>query len=136
AATAKLDRVTISGNDDTGAIVQNAGKLEANETVVRATAPAPDGTNGQGITAYKGGLAVLSACAIVDSSESGVVAVEAGSRAVLDGSIITGTKPDAQGDRGFGASAESGGAIEATRSAFVANTTAAVAVLDPSSKAT
>lgn len=134
--TATIDRTTIDGNTDDGVIVEYGGQLTAHDVVVTRTKPAKNGENGQGLVVYKAGVATFSTSAFVGNAQSGIAAIEAGSAATLDHSVVAQTKLDNTGDRGFGVDLESGGAVTLTSSALVANGTAGIGALDPGSKAT
>lgn len=131
-----FERVTMAGNTDSAVVAEQAGTAILRESVVVATQPNAEGTNGFGVTAISRGSVVVTRSALVGNRVGGGTAVGKGASVALEGSIVRGTLPDEDGERGFGLSTDSGGAVSATGSALVENTTAGAGALDPGSKVT
>jgi hypothetical protein len=136
AATVTALRTTFSGNTDSGIVAEAKSNVTLTDSVVASTVAGGDGTNGIGIAAIQASTVTAKGSAIVGNHQSGVAALEAGAKIVLDGSLVEGTLTDTDGGRGYGIDLESGGLAEVRGSAITNNTTAGIGLLDKGSKLT
>lgn len=87
----------------------------------------------QSIQVSGGGTLTLRACVLDNNQTLGVYVTDAGSRAVVQDSVIRSTRPDAAGV-GAGAVAERGGSAELERASVASSTLFGVGVSDASSR--
>jgi hypothetical protein len=135
AGTNTLERVTIASNVDVGIALDTKAVLEAKDLVVKGTvAGADDG--GYGVVAQNGATARLVRAALVENASTAAAAMNASSHLELEDSLLTGTRPDTEGERGYGLRLESGASAHVVRSAITHNRDAGVLVEDKGSTAT
>lgn len=134
-AVATLERVSITRSRDSGIVLAKAGEVIARSTVVADTQEGADG-NGLGVVLLEGTKASFTGSAFAGNHDAGLSAVGTGTSLALEGSIVTGTRPDVRGDRGYGIAVESGASVDLQACALVDNTGAGLAAIDPGTRVT
>ncbi len=135
AATATLERVSITRSRDAGIVLEKGGQVVARSVVVADTREGRAG-NGLGVVLLEGTNASFSGSAFVANHDAGLSAVGAGTKLALEGSIVSGTRADTVADRGYGIAVESGANAELRSCALVDNAAAGLAAIDPGSRVT
>lgn len=138
ADTGALDaeRVTVVRSSDVGVQSEHSGTLTAHALIVRDTQPGASGDNGLGVAAIGGSTASLTASALVDNVTIGASAIGPKAKLTLDGTLVTGTKADTAGGRGYGVELEMGAAADLKGSAVVGNLESGVFAVDASTSVT
>jgi hypothetical protein len=114
-ASARVDRVRLSGNTEAGVLANGAGTtVELASCAVDDTRARGDGVLGQGIYALAGASFYAAGVVITRSSEAGVMARDLGTRVDLESCVIRGTRPHPDGMFGHGVDAQEGAALRAT----------------------
>ncbi len=118
--TLTLERCLIDGNTVAG-LYANASTLTATSVIVRNTRTDPAGDYGHGAIVEHGGTLTLQSALLEKNHTSGLQASFPSSRIDATRVIVRDTLPQGNGTRGRGANAQFGGALSATRSAFLGN---------------
>jgi len=109
-------------------------QLAARWSVIRGTIPETGGEFGQAVQAGKGAQLTLQQCLVEDSASYGLAVFDSGTQATVTNCLVRDTKPDGQGNYGFGMYVRQGAGVDLSRVVFDANTSAGVAAADPGTK--
>jgi hypothetical protein len=114
-----------------GLLVQGGGaSANVTNTVIRGTTlSVTDGISG-GIVAYEQSKVTLDSVSVVGNEQSGIWA-RGTTNVKVSGSVVQGTKPQADGAFGMGVWADQGANVEVSKSAIVDNQYYGLAALDP-----
>ncbi len=128
-ARLELERVAVVKNRILGVNVVQGGTASIVVSVVRATAPLPDGTLGHGVNVQaQGASATLTSCALVDNREIGLAVLDAPATATVVRSLIRDTQrsPNGLAGLGVGALVGNGASLAFSGTALVMNHQAAL----------
>jgi len=128
--TLDAERVTVVRSSDVGVQSEHSGTLTAHALVVRDTQPGASGDNGLGVAVIGGAAATLTASVVVDNVTIGASAIGPKAKLTFDTSLISGTKPDTAGGRGYGVELEMGAVAELRGTAVVSNLESGVYAID------
>lgn len=130
---ATLRDVVVRDSHESGLGVQSKGSsLVIERTVVKRTAPRPDGLAGYGLIAVEGAKATALSSAFLESHEVGIVTEAAGSWVALDRCLVADTAPrPSDGLAGRGAQATLGAKLDLVRSAILRSREGGVVAASP-----
>jgi len=133
-----LRRALLTGNRDYGLrIIGPDSTLRAEEILIQETETSLAGNNGVGLQVQDGSLAVLSAARLHRSTTAGVAAINSGSRLIVAGTLIDGTRPrPADGYAGNGLAVASGAHAAVSGANVVRNATSGAVVVSAGTQAT
>ncbi len=135
--TVALEGSAVIGSHQAGAAALGAStKLILERSLVADTEPDHEGKRGFGIDLESGGAAEVSGSALTSNTTAGVGALDPGSKLTMSGSVVTGTRADAQKAGGRGLAIELGASAAITTSAFVGNRDIGISVRGLKAQAT
>lgn len=127
----ELDTSVILNTYGFGVLAEFAGaKATISKSVIRTTVLSPTDAIAGGVLAYDESNVTLDAVNITDSDQGGIYARGA-TTVTLTGSVIQGSKPQANGDFGMGLWTDQGAKVTVSKTAIVDNAYYGMAALDP-----
>ena len=117
----------------TGAVAAmgEGADLQMESSVVRDTEPDGNGEVGAGVVAFSGASVTLSGTLIDNNTEIGVAALDEGSVAVVEASVVRGTRHNEKTGNGYGVEVGEGGSITMSDSVVEGNAAIGVALFGP-----
>ncbi len=110
----ELEGCEIVESTSVGLLALEAGtQISLVDTVVRDTRSDGNGLGGYGVQVYLGAEVATEGGEIAGNASAGVFAVGSGSRITLADTVVRDTRPDGDGDYGFGLQAKDGAVLEA-----------------------
>ena len=127
-ASARLESVLVQGATQIGIGVWDGAALQAEDVVVRDTAPDPDSlNNGRGISVETGGTVELRRVALEHNRENGAIVRDEGSELAMTDSVVRDTQVEqSNGDVGRGLEASGGALATLTRVVLERNRTSGI----------
>ena len=132
AATATISVCVFEENSQVGVVIADSDtQVDLSATVIRRTRPGKVGADAAGIHVSNAATAVVSGCLVEGNAQLGVALFHAGTSAEFSGTVVRETKPDEDGEFGFGM--WTGDAATATVSGclFEGNVSKGVSVASP-----
>lgn len=132
----ELDQSVITGTYGFGLLAEFGGaKATLTNTVVRGTQLSPADEIGGGVLAYDESSVTLDRVAVVANEQAGIYA-RGKTTLTVTGSVVTGSRPQADGDFGMGLWADQRAKVDVATSALVDNAYYGMAAFDPGTRVT
>jgi len=121
----------VSGNSERGVVAQGSGTtVTLRETTIHDTEPDENGQGGYGIVVGGGADLISESCELWGNATAGVVAGEADTEVTLQDTTIQDSRPEANGEYGYGLQIVGGASLEAQACLVSGNTSVGVFAQD------
>ncbi len=130
-ANLEAEDCEVAGNAQTGVLAMDSGTtIRLRETSIQDTLPDENGFHGYGIQVGGGANLEAESCEVAGSRMAGVLAYDSGTTVALRDTAVRDTRPDGNGEFGFGILGETGASLEVEACELTENSAVGVLARD------